>query len=380
MLVVVVAVGAVVCAGITYSKFDNYVGLRAIGYGAAFAFIPVVPTCLVAGWLNRLRPEPLAALVICLLWGAFIATYFALELNQYFAGKVHDPAGATSRSAVFVAPWVEETVKAAIVFVVVLWRRHDFGGVTAGAICGALAGIGFAFVENILYFAADYQGALNSKGGRSLAWDSMLQLARQRDIATPFAHPLFTMMTGIGIGVAVRVHHIGTRIIAPAAGFSVAALLHMSYNAGAGAANNHDSLLGSYLLLFVPAVLLGAAFVLVVRRRENDVLSARLHDYAAFGWIKSEQVPYVVELPRRRIARRYARRLGKAEVRRVREFQRTGLELAVLRDRMVRGVVDERGLDRERALIERMRTLRQLITLPPEAGPKELAAATESSW
>ncbi len=63
-----------------------------------------------------------------------------------------------------------------------------------------MVGIGFAFIENILYLAAAYDGTdgMGPGGTEALTWTFVV-----RCLASPFAHPLFTAFTGIGVGIAV---------------------------------------------------------------------------------------------------------------------------------------------------------------------------------
>ena len=71
-----------------------------------------------------------------------------------------------------------------------IFRRDQMHGILDGIVYAALVGIGFAFVEDIFY----YLGALNS---------DVASVFLVRGIIGPFAHPLFTAATGIGIGIAV---------------------------------------------------------------------------------------------------------------------------------------------------------------------------------
>ena len=100
--------------------------------------------------------------------------------------------------ATIIAPIVEEGVKGAFVVGLLIFRRREFDGIVDGVVYAGLVAAGFAFTENILYmgraFAED--DALVGQGGGVLA---VLIL---RGILSPFAHPLFTSMTGIGCGLA----------------------------------------------------------------------------------------------------------------------------------------------------------------------------------
>jgi RsiW-degrading membrane proteinase PrsW (M82 family) len=354
-------------------------GLEAVGYAAEYAVIPVVPIVAALWWLQRRRPEPVWCLVVAFTWGMFVASYLAMELNQLVAERVARFT-PTSWAAIFIAPWVEETAKGAVVFAIVLWRRHDFGGVVAGAVYAGLTAIGFAFAENVIYYGREYKVVLVNHGTHGAALNALQYLFRFRGVETPYVHPLFTIMTGVGIGVAVRAHRRATRIVAPAAGFCVAALLHMSYNSMATFATRSREFNALAFLVLMPVAVAVAVLLLLARRHEGKVLAARLRDYDRFGWLRQSTIPYIVDPRRRRDARRYAGRLGAGERDLVKAYQRTGLALAVLRDRMVRGVVGPHDLDQERVLIEMLREQRARVHLPTDAGSWQPSTAPISSW
>ena len=87
-------------------------------------------------------------------------------------------------------------MKAAIIFVIVIARRHDFNAVVAGVVYGGLIGVGFACTENVLYYGQAYQATLRVGGSSSQALDAVQQVFVWRGLETPFVHSMFTMMTG----------------------------------------------------------------------------------------------------------------------------------------------------------------------------------------
>ena len=379
----VTAGALVVVAGtfgwLIYRDVHGVIGLTAFEWALLFAFVPVLPMCAVFAWLDRLRPEPARLLVVALAWGALVATYASLHINGWLAREIGDVYGATPRSAVFIAPWVEEATKAAIVFAIVWWRRHDFNAVAAGVVYGGLAGIGFAFTENIVYYGQLFEGTRRAGGDSTTALDAVQDLFLWRGVAAPFVHPMFTVATGIGIGIAVRYRHAGVRILAPVAGYCTAVVLHMGYNTIASFAAD-EALRAVYIAILVPTLLTLVALVVAVRRHERRVVAARLRDYTAFGWLREDAIDFIVSRSGRRRARRYARPFGKQERRRVKQFQRAGVELGILRDRLVRGVVGPSALPRERELIDTVRRLRGRVMLPLDDRMGEELSAVGSSW
>jgi RsiW-degrading membrane proteinase PrsW (M82 family) len=78
-----------------------------------------------------------------------------------------------------------------------LFRRREFDGIIDGIVYAGIVAAGFAFTENILYFGRAF-GEEAEMGG------SVLFTLILRGVLSPFAHPLFTSMTGIGAGLAAN--------------------------------------------------------------------------------------------------------------------------------------------------------------------------------
>ena len=73
-----------------------------------------------------------------------------------------------------------------------------------------------------------------------------------RGVMTFFGHPLFTAMTGIGLAVGLRSKSKVVRVVAPLAGYTAAAFLHMAFNASASLLQGTNLLL-IYLFVALPA-------------------------------------------------------------------------------------------------------------------------------
>lgn len=383
------AVGTAVLAGwsvwLIHADVDQVIGRRAFFFALLFALIPVAPLVGAFAWFGRLRLEPWRFLLVALLWGALVATLASLRLNGWLAPLVGDRYGISPRSAVFVAPWVEESTKAAVVFGLMWWRRRSYPLVMAGVVYGGLAGVGFAFTENIVYYGQIFQLTQIAQGDNGAALDAVQQLFRWRGVAAPFVHPMFTMLSGLGIGLALRYHQVGVRILAPVAGFCAATLLHMVYNTMAafsgGAGTGDTALVGAYVGVLLPTLGTVTVVIFAVRRRERQVLAARLRDYSAFGWLQPQIIDAVVAPKARSEARRLAADVSKSQRAKVRAFQRTGVELAVLRDRMVCGAASPDGHLGERRLLSELRRMRrELILFGDSESSSRDESPPSSSW
>ncbi|MEU3574231.1 PrsW family intramembrane metalloprotease, partial [Kitasatospora sp. NPDC036755] len=128
----------------------------------------------------------------------------------------------------------------------------------AGMVLGGITACGFAFTENALYlgraFSSDQRQRLDSIGlgdPPSLRdFDSTVQTFVLRALLSPFAHPLFTALTGIGLAVALTTSRRWLARLAVPAGLLLAMVLHGTWNAAADLGT--DGFLVVYGALMVP--------------------------------------------------------------------------------------------------------------------------------
>ena len=191
-------------------------------------------------WLDRWEPEPARYRWTALVWGGSAAVLIG-------AGSQFVMYAFTQSEfwlAVVIAPLTEEFGKGLFLVLVVWLRRAQLHGVVDGIVYAGLAGIGFAFTEDVLY----YSSALADGGPTELAATVIV-----RGFFSPFAHPLFTSAIGIGIGIAVTARSREARVLAPLLGFLVAVLLHATWNGSTMVAEGRGFLL-AYLVIMLPAL------------------------------------------------------------------------------------------------------------------------------
>ncbi|MBA3021935.1 PrsW family intramembrane metalloprotease [Propionicimonas sp.] len=316
---------------------------------------------------DRYRPQRFVIWFLTLGWGGAIAVIFSYYINTWAAdhlaiGGNGNPA-SSARVAIFVAPFVEEAAKASVIFLIAIFARYRLTSKVSTMVLAGLSAAGFAFTENILYYARVIIFASTSieAGDAEAALNEVVWL---RGFWTAFGHPLFTMMTGIGIAVALRTHSKVVRILAPLIGYLAASFLHMFYNSQATFAQGTMQLI-MYFGVAVPMVL--SAVVYVVRQilLEGRRIRSRLVDYTQLGWLPETDPLVMAKLRLRLWALMVAITRGLKPFLATVRLQRALTELAYLRDGEVRGLYDRAAIARERQLVELARELRRTAISDP---------------
>lgn len=334
LAVLMALAGLMVLAAVTSST-----GVTGFLIGLCLALLPLPVVVGALRWLDRYEPEPRGLLLFCFFWGATVAALIATVLNTASAMAIARAGGGSSEglatTAVLVAPWVEEGAKGLAVLLVLWFRRHELDGVVDGIVLAGLTGLGFAFTENVLYFGRAFLAGdeeLGVTGGIFAAGVTFVL----RGVLSPFAHPLFTALLGIGVGIAARSASSTLRWLAPAGGFLLAVLLHATWNWAS--LSGFAGFLTGYVVLMVPAFATVIAIATWSRRREGLVVARHLPAYVEAGWLAAEDVPMLASLPRRRQAQQWVEsRYGGQRVRALRAFQHAATELAFLRARLEAG-------------------------------------------
>ena len=334
----------------------------AIVVGLVLAALPVAPLIACYMWLDRYEPEPRSLLVLGLGWGAFVATSIALVL-QLFDSVIFRTEDVFS--ATVVAPTTEEATKGLFILLLLWFRRRVIDGVLDGIVYAGLVGVGFAFVENTLYLTGAYMGGHHLGPGGLGAATGLFVV---RGIFSPFAHPLFTSATGIGVGYAVITRNRFWRVASPILGYLVAVCAHGLWNASVFLGGGQTFVV-TYVLVMVPAFLLFVGFAVWARRREGRMLTRALTDCANRGFLGHQEVPWLVRLPGRRVARSFARGSGGPVAAKVmNEYQQQAIELGFLHDRYLRGTAPDDFVERGSTMVHRLAALRPYVLFPRPVG------------
>lgn len=363
-VVFTVVVAVLVCLGAIPMLFivalSSAPGIAVLA--TALAALPVVPLVLCYLWLDRYEPEPRRLLLAGLLWGAFVATFAALVvqgIGGIFVGVTDEVSLAV------LAPITEEASKGLFLLLLLWWRRAELDGVLDGIVYAGMVGIGFAFTENILYLGAAYNGTDGAAPGGLAGVTGTFVV---RCLFSPFAHPLFTAFTGIGIGIAVSTRRPVLRWLAPVGGYLLAVLAHATWNAST--IFGFEGFVGAYALIMVPAFA-GLVWLGVwSRTSERAMLTAALGDAARRGLFPATDIGWVVDLRARRAARSYARQLGgRPAEEAMRDYQQAAVELGFLHHRYLRGTAPADFAARGQEFLHRIDAIRPGIAFPGQVVP-----------
>jgi RsiW-degrading membrane proteinase PrsW (M82 family) len=355
-------IGVFVLALVVY--FLIFLSPAVILAASLLAFVPLA-IVLVGIWLvDRWEPEPRVALLFAFLWGAAVSVGTALIVDLV-VGSVQGLVGIGAEGggevfgAVVQAPVVEEVAKGfGVLLVLWIFRRH-FDGPVDGVVYAATVAAGFAFVENIQYFALQVVDDL------ALGSDGLVFVFVVRALMSPFAHVMYTACTGIALGWAARRTGPFGAIGWFALGVVPAAALHALWNGALVVVG--DAFFVYYLLVQVPIFVAMVLLVVFLRRNERRVTHARLAEYAAVGWFSAEEVAMLSTAAGRRRARRWAAANGIGPA--MRRFVSDATRLAFTRQRLVksRRGHDEGARRDEAELLAALAASRAALQAPPAA-------------
>lgn len=334
--------------------FITFLGPAASIIGMLAALIPYAVVIATVVLIDRWEPEPKGLVFFALAWGGIASIAFTLLSD--LALSLVLPARDDFFGAVIQAPVVEEGFKALGLLLVFWMGRRAFDGPVDGVVYGAMIGAGFAFTENIQYFAIS-----TIEGGvQALGFTFFL-----RAILSPFAHAMFTVCTGFALGLAARRGlSFGPVLGLTAIGYVASVLLHALWNGASFVVGGGlVGFLGYYFVLQVPIFGLFVWGIVMLRREEARLTRERLGDYAAAGWFTPQEVDMLATPAGRRAGKAWAARLPGGRGRLMTAFIRDSASLAAARQRAVSGR-DPHAAHDEHVLLSRIVATRQNLLSP----------------
>ncbi|HEV7395490.1 MAG TPA: PrsW family intramembrane metalloprotease [Pyrinomonadaceae bacterium] len=326
--------------------------------GMLFATIPVPIYVVLVLWIDRYESEPLWLLVSAFCWGAMVAVFIAFIFNTLgfaiTAAVTNSMRAGQTASAVIYAPIVEESAKAFFLFVIFFWKKDEFDGVIDGIVYASLVALGFAMTENIQYYG---KAALHG-GGVGLTLTFIM-----RGTLAPFSHPLFTSMTGIGLGLARQSTNQAIKFVTPILGLLTAMAMHSIWNGSAVMGGGIGFLL-TYIVVMIPAFLILLVVIIFSLRREGRLIREFLYPEFQTGVIHQQEYEQLCSVFKRAGASFDAfTRGGVSRWRDCKQFNQVGSELAFHRSRVSRGIYrDEHEVrGRESAYLQQLQEIRNRL-------------------
>jgi RsiW-degrading membrane proteinase PrsW (M82 family) len=298
--------------------------------GFVLATVATILVVLSYLWLDRWEPEPPRLLVFAFVWGASVAVVVSVGLEMVFDAAVSTGSESSPFTIAVGAPLIEEAAKGLFLLLMMTGvRRAELNSLTDCLVYAGMTAIGFAWLENIFYIA----------DGTSLS-DSLLT-AGMRLVMGPFAHPLFTTFTAIGVHFALQQRNWFAKVGCVVLGYLAAVVMHGLWNgsalAGAGA------YFGLYVVWMMPVFALAVTLAVRSRRREQRVVAAKLPGMVAAGLITPAEAGWLGTIrTRKQVVAAASRFGGRPAARGVKKFSIQVVELAFVRDRIDRGFGDAR--------------------------------------
>jgi RsiW-degrading membrane proteinase PrsW (M82 family) len=322
--------------------------------------LPLLAAILAVDYFER---EPAWLVAFAAVWGGLVATGLALTANEAVQSILTTTEGADVAAqwgAAIAGPTNEELLKGLGVIVATLLATRRMRSPVDGFILGAVVGLGFQVVEDIVYTAN-----VMAVGQDPAAAISQMFLLRGV-FGGLWSHAVYTGLFGLGLGYALTrpAWSLPRRAAAVVGGFAAAWSLHFLWNSPLLVDSTDWRLV---VVKGLPALLLLLALLQRAQRADSGVFLPALAAVGTPLVATDGEIAALADRRSRARARRAARATaGRSGARAVRRLQRAQADLAVA---LTEG--DRVGLARAReALAQARLALGQLEQHPPVSGTR----------
>ncbi len=271
-------------------------------------------------WLDRWEPEPPFLLIAAFLWGAGFSTFWAIVVNE-FNGHLFGDIFAT----VISAPFGEEGFKSLFMVLVLLTSargRRELNSLTDALIYAGIVGLGFTFVEDILYIV-----------GAGQTPEELGQILIARIGLGAFGHSLYQSIFAVGLWAGIRRGGAGPIIGFGALGYFGAVFLHFLHNFTAAVLIQVFGILALVVVLFLEFAIFVAGMVIAIRSSigERKNLARQLPAMVHFGWLTPREAGWLADMSARK---RIVKVAAGDDQKILKDFIQNATELAHLRTRL----------------------------------------------
>ncbi|GLY07183.1 MULTISPECIES: PrsW family intramembrane metalloprotease [Actinoplanes] len=335
IVLALLAAGAIRIGQIT-TRFLATFPIATITAIALFALL-AVPFWLFVSELDFLEREPAGLRVVAFAWGGLVATTVSIPGStalENLIAKLGSPHLAADWGAALAGPTVEEIAKTLGVVAIVLIARAQVNSVLDGVVYGALVGLGFQIVEDVVFAI----GAVALAGEGDQVQPVITTFLVRGFLAGVWSHTLFGALAGAGIGYLVVTPDRGRghRVAMAGCAFFGAWASHVLWNSPLlrdGLGNGALALLAVLVVKGLPPLLLILWLVRRAHDQEAAYYVAKLATLRDPALITDGELRVLGSGSRRAAARRHAAasvgRRGRAAVRRLQRAQaRLAVELS----------------------------------------------------
>jgi protease PrsW len=297
------------------------------------------PLVLLIYYLDLYEREPASVAIAAFLWGAFAATALALDAGGWdgVLANLTTPGFAVRWGPSLTAPVIEEFLKGAGLVLLYLIVRDEVDDMMDGFVYGALCGLGFAVVEDVVYFMAGFGGTPSG----------VLEGFYVRVVSSGlYGHVLYTGLVGMAVGLLVTRRDptpMRKRLPLAAGIIALAVLGHALWNAPVLALAPTTPVHGAGWLLYpvdlaikgLPLLLFVIVALRLARTRERRWLDGALDGEVGRGGVTAEELAVLRVPARRRAAVQAMRtRAGDAAGQLLARLQREQVDLAMVASRV----------------------------------------------
>jgi RsiW-degrading membrane proteinase PrsW (M82 family) len=334
------------------------------------------PLFVLIYYLDLYEREPWSVAIAAFLWGAFAATALSLDAggwNEAIA-RMLGPETATRWLPALGAPVIEEFLKGAGIVLLYLIVRDEVDDAMDGFVYGALCGLGFAVVEDVVYFMAAFGGTPRG----------VLQGFYVRVLSSGlYGHVLYSGLVGMAIGIVVSRREpaaLRERLAVAAGIVALAVLGHFLWNSPVLSIGPTPPIEGAEWVLVtlglavkgVPLLLFVVLALRLARRREERWLRTALAAEIGGEGLTSAEYDALRDPRRRRAAvTAMRRRAGAPAAVLLARLQHEQIDLAMLASRVASP--DDPALEQQRDYCRSLRDA--LAAIPGALSAADLAPA-----
>jgi len=314
------------------------------------ATVPMLGCVCLIWWLDRYNREPIPLVAGVFAWGAIFAILGSFLLSITLT-HVLGMENADIIGTMFLAPLVEEPMKAIILLVVAGTRWFD--NTTDGFVYGAATGLGFAMTENFLYFQAHIDSGFQQ-------W---LYVVLVRTTCTGMMHTLASAVVGASLGWA-KCRTKDMKVIAFLMGLGTAIAIHSLWNTliVLEVFIGGQAILLDLLIIAIEFILIFGAFLGCIEGEHRMMVRELMVE--AKGGVLPPQHVHIIASVRRRSSQGWCPEGVNQQA-----YIDIATELAFRRMQCRgRGPDQERYYQEARAIRHRLRSLLGTRPLPPEDG------------